>query len=76
MLWISPSAGIAGKCDFDTPFRKNSENSGKPRDFPLFPLRPNPREPRISAKNQICPADNFLQKQQKQREANASASDA
>jgi hypothetical protein len=49
----------------------------------VFPPRLNPRQPRISAKNAVSLADNFLQKQQKQQKqrettvvANASAPDA
>jgi hypothetical protein len=42
VLWISPSAGITGKCDFDTPFRKNSE---KQREAARFPAVSSAAEP-------------------------------
>jgi hypothetical protein len=60
--------------------RKTAGNSECSRSSPLFRQRLNPRRPSISAKNEILLADNFLQKQQKQREttapATASAPDA
>jgi hypothetical protein len=46
---------------------RTAKNSGQQREFSLFLQRLNPRQPRISAKNEISLADNFLQKQQKQR---------
>jgi hypothetical protein len=46
---------------------ENRENSAKTACDPaVFPIA-KPRQPRISAENAIAPADNFVQKQQKQQ---------
>jgi hypothetical protein len=46
---------------------KPVKTAQKQRAIPLFSRSPNRSRPRISAENAIAPADNFVQKQQKQQ---------
>jgi hypothetical protein len=47
---------------------KPAGNSERTADAAAVPASPNRRRPRISAEKEMSTADNFLQKQQKQRE--------
>jgi hypothetical protein len=47
---------------------KTAETAAKQRQIPLFFRSPSRRKPRISAENAMFFADNFRQKQRKQRE--------
>jgi len=47
---------------------KQRRTAQEQRTPPLFLRSPNRRRPRISAEKEMSKADNFLQKQQKQRE--------
>src|SRR6266849_670086 len=48
--------------------RKQRRTAKEQRTPPLFLRSPNHRRPRIAAEKEMSTADNFLQKQQKQRE--------
>jgi len=54
-------------CISTTKPEKPAKTAQKQRAIPLFSRSPNRWRLRISAENAIAPADNFVQKQQKQQ---------